>query len=201
MTPSLGLGTLTAGGRIPPAVTDLQLPDYPPHAGPSVTTVVAPTVGLGTLTAGGRIPPAVTDLQSPDYPPPAGPSVTTIVAPSVGLSTLATGGTNYPPQVGPGVTTTAAPSMGLGTFAASGRIPTATTNSTSLDNHYPPHAGPRFGLIQPQLPPQLPTHAVLYSPPAIPASSELSAQQPHLTRSLHYSQHLVSQLSCRSSRR
>ncbi len=88
VAPSVGLGTLTAGGRLPLAVPDFQLPNLPPHAGPSVAAVTAPSVGLGILTAGGRIPLAVPDLRLPDHSPNAGQSIVTRTTPSLGLGTL-----------------------------------------------------------------------------------------------------------------
>jgi hypothetical protein len=60
----------------------------------------------------------------------------------------------------------------------------ATTSFTSLDSSYPPPEYPRYGLLQPQLPPHLPTHALLYSPPAIPVYSVPTMRHSQPARSL-----------------
>jgi hypothetical protein len=102
------------------------------------------------------------------------------------------------------VTREAAPMLGLGPLAAtSGLIQqagaftqapppvdpaqqahSATTMFMSLNSSYPPPEYPRFGSLQHQLPPHLPTHALLYSPPAIPVYSVPSVQHSQPARSL-----------------
>ena len=77
MAPSVGLGTQQAGGRLPLAVPESQLPNLQPNAGPSVDAVTAPLAGLGILTVGGPIPPAVPDLRLPDHLPNAGQRILT----------------------------------------------------------------------------------------------------------------------------
>jgi hypothetical protein len=112
-------------------------------------------------------------------------SVTRGAAPLLGLGPLAA--SDIIPQVG--VSTWAPPPVDLTQQAHS-----ATTNFTSLNSDYPPPEYPRFGSLQPQLPPYLPTHHrqslfIRYQPCTIPDQLAL------------YSQLLVWQLSHRSPRR
>jgi hypothetical protein len=95
VAPSVGLGTQQAGGRLPLAVPESQLPNLQPNAGPSVDAVTAPLAGQ---QAGGRLPLAVPESQLPNLQPNAGPSVDAVTAPLAGLGILTVGGP-IPPAV------------------------------------------------------------------------------------------------------
>jgi hypothetical protein len=105
-------------------------------------------------------------------------SVSLDVAPSLGLGTLPAGGLTLPAGV---LTRATHPAS---TVDLTQQAHSAATIFPSLDNSYPPHAGPRFGTSQPSQQPHLPTHAVLYSPPAMPAYLAAPAQLPQPARSL-----------------